>query len=327
MRMTINKTLRLLLLFFMLYTGFENVQAQQQGQFSQYMLNYYMVNPAVSGTEDFVDIKAGYRQQWAGIDGAPKNYYVSAHTPLGKLHGSHHGKRANKQMLEHHSIGGLFNGQTTGQLSRTSGYASYAYHLPLDSKHFLALGIMAGAVQYSLTPTFGAAQKVDDDAINTANFSSIVPDGSIGLWFYSDDYFTGLSTTQLFDNRINVDASDNLNATLNRHYYFAGGYGIKVNRETKIIPSTLIKYSNNVLQMDLNCKVKYLGKLWAGASYRNKDAIVFLAGCLIAKQVEVGVSYDVTTSNLKSYSGGTYEFVLGYRLSQNAGIISPSDFW
>ena len=316
-----------LVLFCALCLSVATTQAQQQGQFSQYMLNYYMVNPAVSGTEDFIDIKLGYRLQWTGIEGAPRNYYLSAHSPIGKLHGYHHGKRANKQMLDHHSVGGMFNGQTTGPLSRLAGYASYAYHLPLDAKHFLSMGIMAGAIQYSLTPTFGTNQQVDDNAINSSNFSSIVPDGSIGVWFYSEDYFAGISTTQLFDNKLNINTSDENNASLNRHYYLAGGYGIKLNRETKFIPSTLIKYSNNVLQADLNAKIKYLGKIWGGASYRHNDALVFLAGCLIAKQVELGMSYDVTTSNLKGFAGGTYEFVLGYRFSQNAGVISPSDFW
>ena len=325
--MKVRNVIKKITLLLVLITAALTIHAQQQSQFSQYMLNYYMVNPAVSGTEDFIDIKASYRQQWAGIEGAPKNYYVSAHAPIGKLHGAHNGKRANKQMLDHHSVGGLFSGQTTGQLSRVSGYASYAYHLPLDPKHYLSLGIMAGAIQYSLNPVFGSAQSKDDDAINAANFSSIVPDGSIGLWFYSNDYFAGISTTQMFDSKLNSDVPDNLNATLNRHYYLAGGYGIKLNKETKVIPSTLIKYSNSVLQVDLNAKIKYDGKLWGGVSYRNKDAIVFLAGVLIAKQVEVGVSYDVTVSNLKSYAGPTYEFVLGYRLNQLEGIISPSDFW
>lgn len=317
-----------LVLFILLLLSISTyLQAQQQGQFSQYMLNYYMVNPAVSGTEDFIDIKAGYRMQWAGIDGAPQNYYVSAHTPLGKLHGSHHGKRANKQMLDHHAVGGMFSGQTTGQLSRMAGYASYTYHLPLDPKHFLAMGIMAGAIQYTLNPVFGSSQVQDDYAINSGSFNSIIPDGSAGVWFYSEDYFAGLSTTQMFDAKLNTDVSDKINATLNRHYYFAGGYGFKINKETKFIPSTLVKFSNNAFQLDLNAKIKYDGKLWGGVSYRNQDALVFLAGCLIAKQVELGVSYDVTVSDLKSYSGATYELVLGYRLSQTAGIISPSDFW
>lgn len=314
-----------LIVFAVLLTAALNVNAQQQGQFSQYMLNYYMINPAVSGTEDYIDIKAGYRLQWVGVENAPKNYYVSAHAPINKLHSSHNGKRANKKMLDHHSFGGMFNGQTAGPLTRTAGYGSYAYHLPLDPKHFLSMGIMAGAVQYSLTPSFGVGQQADDPAIT--NFSVTRPDASIGLWFYSYDYFAGVSTAQIFDNKINTNVADGLNATLNRHIYFTGGYGISLDKFVKVIPSTLIKYSNKVLQADINCKLKYQGKYWLGGSYRHNDAMVVMAGCLVARQVDLGVSYDITTSKLKSYTGSTYEFVLGYRFSFNEGIINPSDFW
>lgn len=302
-----------------------NLNAQQQGQFSQYMLNYYIVNPAVSGTEDYIDFKAGYRLQWVGLENAPRNYYLSAHAPINKLHGSHNIKRANKRKIEHHSIGGMLNGQKAGSLSRTAVYGSYAYHLPIDSKHFLSIGIMAGALQYSLISSYGVNQQADDPAIS--NFNVIKPDASIGAWFYSHDYFAGISTAQIFNNKINTTVGHGFNATLNRHVYFAGGYGISMNNYFKVIPSTLIKYSNKVLQADINCKLKYQGNYWLGGSYRHNDALVIMAGCLIARQVDFGVSYDIITSKLRNYTASTYEFVLGYRFHFNEGIINPSDFW
>ena len=58
--------------------------AQQRPQYSQYMLNNYLLNPALTGIEDYADVRFGHRQQWVGLEGAPVTYYVSAHMPVGK---------------------------------------------------------------------------------------------------------------------------------------------------------------------------------------------------------------------------------------------------
>ena len=55
--------------------------AQQRMQYSQFMLMGYRLNPAVAGTEQFVNIKAGMSYQWAGFEGAPRGFYLSAHAP------------------------------------------------------------------------------------------------------------------------------------------------------------------------------------------------------------------------------------------------------
>jgi len=45
-------------------------------QYSQYMQNMYVLNPAASCLESDIDINLGFRQQWAGFDGAPQPGYV-----------------------------------------------------------------------------------------------------------------------------------------------------------------------------------------------------------------------------------------------------------
>src|SRR5687767_4886339 len=79
---------RILLVTALLVCLVSGVGAQQRPQFSQYMLNQYIFNPAISGIEDYTEVKMGTRYQWVGLDGAPVTYYVSAHTPLNKQAGS-----------------------------------------------------------------------------------------------------------------------------------------------------------------------------------------------------------------------------------------------
>ena len=60
------------------------LMAQQRAQYSNFALNNYLQNPAITGIEDYTDIKLGFRNQWVGIEGAPRTYYFSAHMPINK---------------------------------------------------------------------------------------------------------------------------------------------------------------------------------------------------------------------------------------------------
>ena len=46
------------------------LMAQQRPQYTQYVFNNFLLNPALSGIENYTDVKAGYRSQWQGLQGA-----------------------------------------------------------------------------------------------------------------------------------------------------------------------------------------------------------------------------------------------------------------
>ena len=46
--------------------------AQQNPQFSQYLQNSLILNPAIIGAEDITEFTLGYRNQWTGFEGAPR---------------------------------------------------------------------------------------------------------------------------------------------------------------------------------------------------------------------------------------------------------------
>ena len=58
--------------------------AQQKPHYTQYILNQYIVNPAITGIENYVDVKASHRRQWVGIQDAPLTTYFSAHGSINK---------------------------------------------------------------------------------------------------------------------------------------------------------------------------------------------------------------------------------------------------
>src|SRR5579862_241209 len=73
---------RTLLVFISLLT-LQFAIAQQKPQYTQYVFNNLLINPAVTGMENYFDIKTGYRSQWTGLQGAPVTSYITGSVPFG----------------------------------------------------------------------------------------------------------------------------------------------------------------------------------------------------------------------------------------------------
>lgn len=303
--------------------------AQQQDQFSQYMMNYYLINPAIGGVEGYADIKLGYRNQWTGFSGAPKNYYVSAHMPIGRLHETH--RKSYRKRSLHHSVGVLVTGQKLGEISHNGAYASYGVHLPLSKKWTLSLAGSAGAQMYMVDHSkldYGDGQGVatDDIVMSASNRTNF--DLNLGIWAYSDKVFLGVSSLQLLSNKLSFAPGMDNAGVMSRHFYITGGYDFKINRELSFVPSALVKLTlPQAAQLDINAKIRYDKWIWFGAGWRRQDAIVLLAGVLINNMWEIGYSYDITTSHLRKFSYGSHEIMVGVRLSRDPIVICPSNFW
>src|SRR5687768_12362974 len=76
--------MRKLMLFIVFQVALQAGYAQQKPHYTQYVLNNYIVNPALSGIENYVDIKLSARDQWVGLNGAPKTSYITIQGPIGK---------------------------------------------------------------------------------------------------------------------------------------------------------------------------------------------------------------------------------------------------
>ncbi|MFT4849690.1 MAG: type IX secretion system PorP/SprF family membrane protein, partial [Sediminicola sp.] len=67
------KKLTLLVLLLVVLSA-EFASAQQDPQYTQYMYNMNVVNPAYAGSKESLSITALYRNQWAGFDDAPVTF-------------------------------------------------------------------------------------------------------------------------------------------------------------------------------------------------------------------------------------------------------------
>jgi type IX secretion system PorP/SprF family membrane protein len=120
-------------------------RSQQQAMYSQYMTNYFLLNPAVAGFEKDWNLKVGFRNQWVGFEGAPRTFYLSGETALFK------GRRRRRDK-GHHGAGGYLYADKTGPSSRSGVLLSYAYHVPLAENLYLSGGLFAGVQQFRFDP-------------------------------------------------------------------------------------------------------------------------------------------------------------------------------
>ncbi len=317
---------------FLVTLWYSSVQAQQKAQYSQYMINQYVLNPALTGASDYGHIVAGYRNQWTtstgAFDGAlPKTYYISGHSSIGRGSKKPHPYR-NKHM-GYHGVGGMVSNDQTGPTSRLGILGSYAYNERLSGSWRISLGISAGVQQYTLNGP--SLEFADSEPMNTQR--KWVPDGNIGGWVYNKHFYAGAAVAQIFQSRLGFDipvgngSTDKISKLAN-HYFFTTGIKLDVSKDWAIIPSVMMKFNNPApVSLDINAKVRYKDMIWLGTSYRNKDAFAFLFGVVLNSQFEFGYSYDLTVSQIKNYTNGSHEFMLGYRIWPRARIGSPSDFW
>jgi type IX secretion system PorP/SprF family membrane protein len=306
------------------------VLAQQQAQYSQYMNNNYILNPGATGVEDYIDLKASYRTQWTGLEGAPRTYYLSGSSSLAPWRGTNGKHPLRNRQRPFHAIGGLVYNDVTGPTSRTSLYGSYAYNLRLTRDIRAALGVSVGMQQFAVD---GQMLHFYDPTTVAASAASRVIDGTAGLWVYSPDFYVGIAGAQLFGNKLDFSYGPNqLDAgapgnSLRRHYFLTGGVRLPLSEDWSVVPSVLVKIvSPAPLSVDLNAKLKYKDLLWFGASWRAFDSVIGMVG-LSYEQFTIGYSYDAGTSQLAGYNGGSHEILLGLRLKKKNQEVCINKFW
>ncbi len=315
-----------LLLIMVVYSSLISM-GQQRPQYTQYMINPFLLNPAVSGTEDYADIRAGYRKQWTGLNGSPRTMYLSAHTNIGKHLVTNNRSRSKKNGF--HGIGGILTNDAIGPTTTITLTAAYSYHLKLTKNIFASLGLSGGFNQFTIDANKLNAVDANDNIIGSGISKTGLGDINAGAWIYSDKFYAGASMAQIAPSIqfTQTKGTDN-EYSLTHHYFIMAGYRIPLNYDLTLIPSFCIKGASPApISFDINAKVRYKDFLWAGVSYRNKAALAGMIGIIINNMFDVSYSYDYITNDINKYTGGSHEIVIGYRLRPPGRIICPSNFW
>ncbi|NNC84574.1 MAG: type IX secretion system membrane protein PorP/SprF [Bacteroidia bacterium] len=272
--------------------------AQQDPQFSQNMFNKLYPNPAFAGSNGAICATAIYRNQWLDFEGAPQTGLISIDAPVEFLHGG----LGLTVMLDEIGFENTLN-------------AKLAYALRFDiGNSKLAIGADGGYYQKSIDGNWEPGQ-VGDPTIPAGSVSNGVFDLGAGIYLNSDKFYLGASALHLNEAEIEFDDQNKTSTNLVRHMYGMAGYSFPLTTQLTLTPSTHIKLDETSTQVDLNMNLLINDRFWVGGSYRLEDAIIAMAGLHLTEKLKLGYSYDITTSDLKTYSSGTHEVMLGYCLN------------
>ena len=119
-------------------TGFTGVRAQQMPQYTQYMFNDFVINPAIAGIYDYFQIRTNHRFQWVGLLDPPMTNSIALYGPHAKLDMGY---------------GGYVYSDVTGPTSRAGITGSYAYNIAVAGDIRLSMGISLSLLQYRIDGT------------------------------------------------------------------------------------------------------------------------------------------------------------------------------
>lgn len=293
---------KLTLLFVSIFMG-SMLQAQQLPQLSQFMLNDFAVNPAIAGMNDYYQIKTSVRNQWVGIEDAPKTTLLSIY-----------GKSS-----DHVGLGGsVFNDQV-GPTSRAGASLTYAYHLNFTDEVKMSMALSGGFTQFKIDKVGWNTFHADDLLMDGAEAVNLVPDATFGLNIYEEDkWYLGIAVPQLLNSKLTLIDEDFVNnisvdmdGSLSRHIYVMGMYNLEIDHYWDLQPSVLFKTVSNQNQIDMGLKTIYSDKFWMGMDYRTNGDISALLGFIIQEKFMIGYSYDIPNPDISQYTSGSHEFMFG----------------
>jgi type IX secretion system PorP/SprF family membrane protein len=301
------------------------IVAQETPMFSQYMMNGFLYNPAIAGSDGYTSFNLTSRLQWAGIKDAPRTNSISFQTRLLRRNymiRRNSVKQKNKVTATRSGrvgIGGAILTDRTGAFNRTGVQFTYGYHIFLNNSQ-LSFGLTGNIYQFKYD--FTRDQFADPDLVaglvTQLNKSFYVPDANFGVFYLRSRTYAGISVENMLQSSIRVGNTILKETRLLRTYYLTGAYHIKINYDFDLEPSLIARINEKIaFQADATCKVFYKENYWLGLSLRtNKEIISFLG--VHYDRFYFGYAFDYGLNMLTSYTYGSHEVMLALKFGDNA---------
>ena len=288
----------------------QSMYSQQDSQYTQYMYNTPLVNPAYAGSRETITAFLLHRNQWVGLDGAPVTNNFSINMPVGD---------------SNFGVGLNFVNDEIGPVSENEISADLAYFIQVSENYKLSLGLKGTANLFQLDvnklrifdPSDPQFQNVDTE------FS---PNVGAGLYLFSDKTYFGLSVPNFFESYRYND--NNVEITKEKmHFYFIAGHVFTISPNIDFKPAVLSKIVEGApLQADVTTNFLFFDKLTLGAAYRWDASVSALAGFQISDSWFIGYGYDLETTKLSNYNSGSHEIFLRYEVFNRSRVSAPRFF-
>ena len=309
----------LIALILLVVLGSFTGHAQQDPQYTQYMYNTQVINPAYAGNRDALSFGLLYRTQWVGLDGAPKTGTFTVNSPIGSL--------------DNMGLGLSVVTEELGPASESNITVDYAYAINLSDQAELSFGLKAGIDILDVDFTKLNIFDITDPRFQNNIDNRVQPQIGAGVYYNTDRFYAGLSvpnflTTRHFDEGSIENVEKETIAAERLHYFLIAGYVFDLSDNVKFKPATLVKaVSGSPLQWDVSANFMLYEKFTAGLAYRWDAAMSALVGFQATDGIFLGFGYDYQTTDLEQYSDGSYEFFIRFDIfNKPEKLLTPRFF-
>lgn len=295
---------------------------QQDAQYTQYMYNTISINPAYAGSRDVLSIVGLHRNQWVGIDGAPRTSTLALHTPLG----------ASRRV----GLGGSVINDEIGPVDETYMSVDFSYTIPTSETGKLSFGLKGTAQLINVDFNKLTRSDLNDPEYAQGLDNSFNPNVGIGLYYHNEKTYVGLSVPNLLEtehfDRSNASNNQVTSTTIGAqekvNFYLIAGHVFDLTDNLKLKPALLTKLVFGApLQVDVSANFLIHDRFTLGAAYRWDAAFSALAGFQISDSLMIGFAYDRETTELQQFNDGSFELMLRFELFQKySRVITPRFF-
>ena len=288
---------KLILLFFTVLIA-QQISAQQDPQYTQYMYNMNIINPAYAGISEGLSVGALYRSQWVGLDGGPETFTFNIHSPVGK------------QL----ALGLSVISDKIGPVEETNAYVDVSYTIPLGMETRLAFGVKGGFTFHDIAIAESQITLVDlSDPFFANAINETTPNIGAGVYFYKPNkYYISISVPNIL-NGVHLDANGTKIGSESEHLFTAAGYVFDLSENFKLKPHALLKYAFDApVSYDLNANLFMYDLLEFGVGYRLDDSFSAMINFQVTKDLRIGYAYDAINSGLDIVTNSSHEVFINY---------------
>jgi type IX secretion system PorP/SprF family membrane protein len=294
------------------------VQAQQDPHCTQYMYNMNVINPAYAGSKESISGGLLHRQQWVGLEGAPKTSTFSIHSPVGKNVG----------------LGFSAISDKIGPVEETNVFTDFSYTINLGKQRKLAFGLKTGATfqRIGLLSSIGNGytQSPGDFAFDEDSNNIKLNIGS-GVFYYTEKFYAAFSVPNLINSKhldITRNGQEYKFGSEVEHYFLTSGYVFDLSENTKFKPSFMLKSAfKSPASIDCSANFLLFEKYEIGGTYRLDDSFGAMVNFMVSPSIRIGYAYDHVISEIQNTAPSSHEFILLFDLNLSKKVsVSPRFF-
>ena len=290
----------LVIILFTILCAFQ-VSAQQDPQYTQYMYNMNIINPAYTGSTEGLAVGALYRSQWVGLDGGPETFTFNIHSPVGKRVG----------------LGLSIIADQIGPVKETNAYVDFSYTIPVGTVTKLAFGVKGGFTFHDIGIGESQITLIDQgDPFFASAINETTPNIGAGAYFYKPSkYYISVSIPNIL-NGVHLDANGTKIGSESEHCFAAAGYVFDLSENFKLKPHTLIKYAFDApVSYDINANVFMFDVVEVGVGYRLEDSFSGMINFQVMDNLRIGYAYDAIQSDLDIVTSSSHEIFINFDLN------------